>query len=327
MTVKNVAVPIPNDRSEMGGEREALVHIPDEPRACVLVLHGMAEHKERYRELSEIIAAAGCVAVVYDHAGHGVSLPDERRTGLLATKDGDRDVVETVSAVTDWLQQQFPELPCILLGHSFGSLVARAVMREDGARYAGFVFCGTAATPGLKGVIGRLIASLSATIRGPASRSPRLLALTTAGYNRRIHEPQTEFDWLSRDRDAVNAYINDPASGFTPSAGFFRDLARLVLRVNSRRYLKQGLPDRPVLLLLGGEDPVGGWGAANQRVKQLLEEAGVSHVTSRVYDGARHELFHETNRREVFRDLKNWLLQRVVGGAETRSAQRTRVVG
>ena len=324
MTVKNVAVSIPNDRSEMGGEREVFAHIPDEPRACVLMLHGMAEHNERYRELAEIMAAAGFVAVAYDHAGHGVSLPEERRTGLLASRDGDRDVVETVSAVTDWLQHEFPQLPCILLGHSFGSLIARAVMREDGARYAGFVFCGTAATPGLRGVAGRIIASLSAVIRKPAARSPRLLALTTAGYTRRIYEPHTDYDWLSRDRDAVNAFINDPASGFTPSVGFFRDLARLVLRVNSRRYLKQGLPDRPVLLLLGGDDPVGGWGAANRRVKQLLEEAGVSHVTSRVYDGARHELFHETNRREVFRDLTTWLSRRVSGRSNNKTVRRTR---
>ena len=327
MTVKNVAIPIPNDRSDMGGEREAFAHVPAEPRGCVLMLHGMAEHKERYRELAEVLAAARFAAVSYDHAGHGVSLPEERRTGLLARKDGDRDVVETVGAVTDWIEREFAGIPCILLGHSFGSFVARAVMREAGERYAGFVFCGTAAHPGLKGVIGRAIASTSAAIRGPAARSPRLLALTTGGYSRRIHQPRTPFDWLSRDREVVDAYVNDPGSGFTPSAGFFRDLTRLLLRVNSRRYLKPGLPDRPVLLMLGSEDPVGGWGTANQRVKELLEEAGVSNVTSRVYEGARHELFHETNRREVFRDLTNWLSRRVSGGTKREPARRTQVSG
>jgi alpha-beta hydrolase superfamily lysophospholipase len=34
---------------------------------------------------------------------------------------------------------------------------------------------------------------------------------------------------------------------------------------------------------------------------------GVSNVTLKIYEGARHELFNETNADEVFRDILAWL--------------------
>ncbi len=40
---------------------------------------------------------------------------------------------------------------------------------------------------------------------------------------------------------------------------------------------------------------------------QRLTDAGVRDVTLKVYPGARHEVFNETNRDEVEADLLAWL--------------------
>ena len=42
-------------------------------------------------------------------------------------------------------------------------------------------------------------------------------------------------------------------------------------------------------------------------VADTLKKAGVSHVDLYLYEGARHELFNETNRDEFFADLVGWL--------------------
>lgn len=301
-----------------GEGREAFVTLPEHEtaRGIVLVVHGMAEHKERYREFAGMLADAGYAAVCYDQAGHGATLPEERRTGLLARKGGSRHVVEDALSIRDWIDHRFPDVPCVLFGHSFGSFVARACMVEDGERFAGFILSGTAPHPGIKGRIGRVLATMAVALRGPTKRSPGLLSMTTGSYNRRIEDPQTDSDWLSSDREEVDAYVGDPACGFVPCTAFFRDLATLLLRVSSYKRLAGRLPDRPVLLLSGAEDPVGKYGRAPAQVKQLLNRAGVGDVRSIVYDGARHELIHERIRDRVFADVSRWLDRQIARARE-----------
>ena len=60
------------------------------------------------------------------------------------------------------------------------------------------------------------------------------------------------------------------------------------------------------LVISGKEDPVGGFGKGVSYVYNKLRVSG-AEVELKMYDGARHELFNETNRREVFDDLIAWL--------------------
>lgn len=307
MKTENRAIP-----TRGGDEREAFLTLPDyeTPKAAVLMLHGMAEHKERYREFAEVLCKNGFAAIAYDHAGHGASLPDERRTGLLGEKAGADAVVADCLDVRSWIEERLGPIPCVLFGHSFGSFVAREVMRTAGDRFTAFVFSGTAAHPGVRGRLGRRIAAIAVVLRGANKRAPRLQKLTTGGNNRHIASPRTSYDWLSRDRSEVDAYVEDPACGFVPCTSFFRDLATLLLRINSPRQLESIVTDRPVLIIAGDDDPVTAWGRGTERVREVLNSAGVKSVDVRRYKSARHELLHETNRREVFRDIIGWLLRK-----------------
>ena len=59
--------------------------------------------------------------------------------------------------------------------------------------------------------------------------------------------------------------------------------------------------------MVGDEDPVGGDLALVQALVGRYRDAGLTDVELRVYPGARHEVFNETNRDEVERDLLRWL--------------------
>jgi alpha-beta hydrolase superfamily lysophospholipase len=70
----------------------------------------------------------------------------------------------------------------------------------------------------------------------------------------------------------------------------------------------------PVLLLSGELDPVGGPGQTlAARVATDFRQAGLSDVEHWIYAGARHELFFELNRAEVFGDLIEWAEARLLG--------------
>ena len=57
---------------------------PETPaKGLVQIVHGMAEHKERYYEFMEFLASNGYVAVVSDLRGHGESVKSEDDLGYL----------------------------------------------------------------------------------------------------------------------------------------------------------------------------------------------------------------------------------------------------
>ena len=63
----------------------------------------------------------------------------------------------------------------------------------------------------------------------------------------------------------------------------------------------------PVLIISGQEDPVGGAGKGPTEIARQYKAAGLTRVTLQLYQGARHELFHEINRAQVMDDLAGWL--------------------
>ena len=68
--------------------------------------------------------------------------------------------------------------------------------------------------------------------------------------------------------------------------------------------------DLPVLLMVGRDDTVGGPRSVHRLADAYRTRSGLTDVTTLVYPGARHEIFNETMRAEVFADLLAWLDER-----------------
>jgi alpha-beta hydrolase superfamily lysophospholipase len=67
-------------------------------------------------------------------------------------------------------------------------------------------------------------------------------------------------------------------------------------------------PELPLLIASGSDDPLAGGGQLVELLAARYRDAGVSDVTVQVYEGARHEIFNETNRDEVTADVIGWLV-------------------
>jgi alpha-beta hydrolase superfamily lysophospholipase len=78
-----------------------------------------------------------------------------------------------------------------------------------------------------------------------------------------------------------------------------------------------GLPKRhlghdvPVLLMVGGDDPVGGPRSVHRLAAAYRDRSGLTDVTTLVYPDARHELFNELQQDDVRADLLAWLDKRI----------------
>lgn len=278
-----------------------------ETRGVVQILHGMAEHKERYAEFAAFLSEAGYAVVAHDHRGHGRNEPDESRNGFFASSGGWQAVVSDVFAVRAWIVATYPGVPIYLFGHSMGSFIARSCMIRDAGAYAGYILCGTASHPGLAGHAGRTLARLLSARGKEQVRSPLLSSLTSHGFNRDFAPNRTAYDWLSRDESEVDEYIADPACGFIPCRAFFRDMVGGLIEVNTHSNLAAIRDAVPVLLIAGGKDPVGGSGQGVERVAAMLRAHTPCEVCVRMFPDDRHELLKELDRTEVFRAVSAWL--------------------
>ena len=106
----------------------------------------------------------------------------------------------------------------------------------------------------------------------------------------------------------MKLYVEDPACGFTLSTKASLEMARAYR--NLWKPTQEGrIPrDLPVLILSGSDD------ASNNRLADLKPLAAryrtrwnLADVTEKYYEGARHDIFREFNRDEVFADCIGWL--------------------
>jgi alpha-beta hydrolase superfamily lysophospholipase len=275
-------------------------------RGIVHVAHGMAEHGGRYARLAASLTRAGYVVYANDHRGHGQTAKNEDDLGFFASSGGFRRAVRDLEQLIAKEKADHAGLGLVLLGHSMGSYLTQAVMIERGSELAGAVLSGTSGKPSALAAAGRAVARVERLRLGERGRSKLLDDLSFGRFNAPFEPSRTKFDWLSRDADEVDKYVADPRCGFTCTTSLWVDLLDALEEIASpdrHRQIPKGLP---IYVLSGVDDPVG---ERTRSVWQLLEAyrtAGLTRVTSRFYPG-RHEMFNETNRDEVERDLIDWL--------------------
>ncbi|OII35857.1 lysophospholipase [Curtobacterium sp. MMLR14_010] len=253
------------------------------PKGIVQLAHGVGEHSLRYEPLAQDLVRSGYTVVANDHRGHG-------RTGILQWEDdrtklgrlgpgGLRAAIAAVEQMTTVARADSPGLPLVLLGHSWGSLMAQRIVNTSSESYEGVVLSGSA-------------------YRMPGSMNGGDLNKRHAALG------PTRFEWLTRDRAVIDAMGADPLAVEGDVIALFGLPDTLRLLGVPRR----GIPhDLPMLLQVGSDDPLGGPKSV-QRLAQAYRRRGrLSDVTVQVYEGARHEVYNETNRDEVIGHLVEWL--------------------
>ena len=98
-------------------------------KGVIQIAHGMSETKERYNRAIKVFNEMGYICVISDLRGHGANVEFDKDLGYIGD-DGARLMVEDLHAVTVYIKNNYPDLPVILMGHSMGSLLARAYAKK-----------------------------------------------------------------------------------------------------------------------------------------------------------------------------------------------------
>jgi alpha-beta hydrolase superfamily lysophospholipase len=243
---------------------------PDgEPRAEMVLCHGLAEHSGRYESVGDRFAASGIGVTAYDQIGFGAS-------------GGRRAWVDRWSDVLDQIQRHVEAAiatgrPVVLLGHSGGALFALEYALAERPKPDLLVL----SAPGL----------------GGGAAWQRVLAPVLAGVAPKLEIPNSlEGAQLSRDPAVGEAYFADPLVYTKTTTHYGNELFRAMARV---RGSVSGLA-LPTMVIHGAADTI-----VPPQASAVLSE--IETVERRLYPALRHELFNEPEGMEVVDDVIAWL--------------------
>lgn len=285
------------------GEDQAI----ETKKAVIQLAHGMAEHIQRYQPLAEFLSSRGYLIYGHDHRGHGKTGEKSASLGFFANEDGFERVVEDVKEINDYIHTIHPDLPVFIMGHSMGSFIVRRFLQRYKGAVAGAIISGTGGNPGLMGKVGKRIAKSQMKKLGKQAKSPLMNKLIFGGYNKKVSNPETDFDWLTRNKKEVDKYINDPYCGFIATAGFYYDLLRGIDVIHQNKEVAKMEKDIPYFFISGTEDPVGQATKGVISVINQLKRNGIKQLDYKFYHQGRHEVLNELNHEEVKADIINWL--------------------
>lgn len=254
-----------------------------QPKASLLLVHGLGEHSGRYAHLVERLGELGVSVFTFDGRGHGKSAkgkPD-------AYFDSCQDYLKDIDALFGKVKSYVPGVPAFLYGHSMGGGLVAMYALDFKPEVAGVILSSAAIKEG-EGTSKLLIA-----IAGLMSKFlPRLKVL------------KLETSKLTRVPAEVEKYTNDPLvySDSVPArTGSEVLLLMQKLQARASEFVY------PALVIHGSED-----GLTNPKGSEIFaQNASSKDMTYRVFEGGYHELINDLDAEEVLDVICGWIVERI----------------
>jgi len=252
-----------------------------DPRAVLIVVHGLGEHCGRYMNVVNHLVPLGHALYGLDHIGHGKS------EGTRELVERFEDYTNTLTIYCNMVKGWQTGKPIFLLGHSMGGLIASYYLLDHQANFRG-------------GILSAPFVKVSDSISQATITIGKILSVVTP----RAGLVTLDVGGISRDPEVVTAYVNDPLvfHGKTP-VRLGAELLKAMLRVRAEAHRIT----LPLLILQGGEDRL-----IDPACGQLLyDKVGSKDKTIKLYEGLYHEVFNEPERARVLKDVETWLAAHV----------------
>lgn len=269
----------------------------DNKIGAVVIVHGMAEHADRYDDFAKRLNREGYVVLADNHRGHKFN-PDGER-GIVAP-DSFENSVRDIKSVVDYAKQTYG-VEVALLGHSYGSFLSQRYLELYADTVVCCVLSGTAYMKGALVGMGKIIAGLQRFFVGGEKTGKLIDKMSFGAYNKPFESQGQRFAWLSRDRKKVAEYEADEYCGYPLSIDYYYYFFRSVQNMYSDA-VKSVPAEMPILIAIGSDDPVSNKGVLAEKLYKFYLQNGLN-VELKVYPGARHEILNEINRAEVYNDF------------------------
>lgn len=284
-----------------------------EYKAILQITHGMVEFIERYATFAEFLTANAYMVVGHDHIGHGQSVASNEDWGYFCEGTPSDVVVADMHKLRTLIQEENPNVPYFMLGHSMGSFMLRKYLAFHNEDLRGAVIMGTGFIPGKMTDLALKLTGFVSKLRGSRHRSKLIQSLAFGadykGFDMTGEKP--EDSWLTKDVDIVNQYYNEPRCTFMFTVNGYKGLFEAV-NFSCNPENAALIPKKlPLFIVSGEKDPVGGLGKGVKDVYDMYKNVGIMDLTYKLYENDRHEILNELDKKVVFDDLLAWMNVRI----------------
>ncbi len=251
-----------------------------QPVAQVLLLHGYAEHAQRYEPLARACCDASIRVMAPDHIGHG------RSDGLRGYIPKIEIAVDDALKVLDDMLGRHPEIPTFVFGHSMGAAIATMVVATKNGHIRGLVLSGASL------IIANTPKFLQLLSPIPAALLPKVPFMPLKASD------------VSRDPEASSKYKDDPLN-YVGKVRF--GMGWQLIRAGRMALAAAPAIDRPIWVGHGERDGL----TAPAGSEQLLASVRSTDQTYVLVPEARHEILNEPEGPGLIAEIVDWMLKRI----------------
>jgi alpha-beta hydrolase superfamily lysophospholipase len=256
--------------------------LPEQPKASMLLVHGLAEHSGRYAHFAEKMVGAGIAVFTFDGRGHGKSA----KASPSAYFANHLDYVQDIDVLFKKMQTYCPEVPAFIFGHSMGGGMVASFALQYQPKAKGIVLSAPALEPSED--ISKFLIGVSGLL---SKIAPKLKVLKLDSRK------------ISHDPKEVEKYDADPLVYHDPiPARTGYELLRLMQGIKAQA----AAFNYPVLLLHGSDDLLTDPKGTASFFRNISSEDKTFHR----YPGLYHELINEFEKETVIGDVLEWVMER-----------------
>ena len=272
---------------------KALYSKAENPKAVVVIVHGMVEHKERYIPFIEELNKNNFSAIIADLRGHGESINEEYSLGRIASIN---QMVDDTNKVVEYIKKHNPSLEVYMFAHSMGTLVARMYIRSYSTSINKLALSGTVAyMPGCW--LGVFMAKLKSSKKNKNKYSKLLYAMSNNGSTKE------DISWISYNEENIKNYNDDPLCGykFTNYSNYI--LFSMTYKLHKHSKLNICNPDLKIMSFSGKDDrTTRGTKGVKDSIKHLMFD-GYNKLSYKEYPNMKHEILNENDWKIVSDDI------------------------
>ncbi|MBR4270273.1 MAG: alpha/beta hydrolase [Clostridia bacterium] len=279
----------------------------EEAKGIVLVAHNIREHSGFYEEFALTLNKVGYIVVVPDLRAHGKTAGEVDNCGKYDGKNFFQDSVLDLIKFADWMFKRF-DLPLAIMGVGIGSFLVQK-FAENYHRHRAMILIGAGyyPIPYLNHI--NFLANMTAMFKGKNAPAHKVYKATIGKFEKNFPDK----NWLTHDESMIEIYEQDPYYGHIPSAAICASIAQGIASVFTGNNLDKLDRFTPILFENGQNDTIAT--ASPTNLDKLLEQykfLQFKNVETKIWDHDRHDILHETDRKQVFSHISAFLKKNVI---------------
>lgn len=250
--------------------------VVENPKALIVLAHGLCEHLNRYDYFTEKLNEHGYSVYRYDQRGHGKS------EGKKVFFSDFNEIPDDVDVFIDMAREESNGKKVFLFGHSMGG----ETVALYGTKYPG-------KTDGI------ITSGALTRYNNPLMGDHLPIEAPVDTY-----VPNSLGDGVCSDPKVIEAYVNDPLVEKQISVGLINQIYAGVqwLKENTINFVE------PVLILHGANDGL----VSEKDSLEFFEEIKSKDKSLRIYANLFHEILNEPCKDEIIADILLWLNKHII---------------